>query len=150
MRTLKTILLLVCVVLFASCDNDDGNSPNNSTCTFAGLTYLDANGMIVSQLSDMSLITDFFPNALGNGVGQIEVNESGNLGNNFFFTNVVTLNSTGPAQLRINGTDFMGVTATCQRVGSAVGDEFRYDIQIPQTPQNAEAELCVTIDVVTP
>ncbi|GAK98701.1 hypothetical protein JCM19275_2841 [Nonlabens ulvanivorans] len=39
------------------------------------------------------------------------------------------------------------MTVTCQRAGTAVGDEFRFDVV---TVGGLEGELCVVIDAVIP
>ncbi|MFD1061937.1 hypothetical protein ACFQ1Q_01665 [Winogradskyella litorisediminis] len=147
MKTLKNSLIVLCAILLFNCDNDDANNPNNNACTFAGLTYVDTNGNIVQQYTDTSMITDFFPNALGQGVGQIEIGESGAQAMTNFVTNIVTQNASGPGTITLNGNTYNNATVTCQRAGTNVGDEFRFDVVIPNV---GEAEFCVTIDSVSP
>lgn len=142
----KIIILLTLTFVFTQCDNDNGNSPNQNQCNYAGLTFLDPNNNTQTLIPESDLTTDFFPNNNGPGNPGVEVYKTSNAGSVWFITNVVTLNATGIGTLGINGNTY-NVTVTCQRAGTAVGDEFRFDIVLST---GEESELCVVIDNVTP
>ncbi|QJP33588.1 hypothetical protein F0365_03765 [Nonlabens sp. Ci31] len=132
-------------VLLFSCDNDDGMADNQNLCTYQGLTFFD--GTTQTLLAEAQLQTELFPNNNGPGVAAVEVYETTNPGNIYLTTGAVTLNAIGPGNLGINGTNYP-VTVTCQRAGTAVGDEFRFDIVT--VSGGFEGELCVVIDAVVP
>jgi len=132
-------------ILFLSCDNDDGMADNQNVCTFEGLTFFD--GTTQTLLPETDLQTEFFPNNGGPGIPAVEIFEITNPGNIWLITDVVTLNAVGPGTLGINGTNYP-VTVTCQRAGTAVGEEFRFDVVT--VTGGFEGELCVVIDNVTP
>ncbi len=140
----KASLLFFMSILFLSCDNDDGMADNQNQCNYQGLTFDD--GSTQTLLPESQLQTELFPNNGGPGVAAVEVYETTNPGNIWLLTDAVTLNSVGPGTLGINGTNYT-VTVTCQRAGTAVGDEFRFDVV---TTGGLEGELCVVIDAVIP
>jgi len=135
---IKTILILFIITIF-SCDNDDGNSPNITACNYEGFTFLDTNNNNQTLIAEADLFTDFF-NTSSNGP-EVEIYETNNPGNFNFTTSVVTLNGTGTGVLNFNGNTY-NVNVICQRTGSAVGDEMRFDV----TASGLEAEFCVIID----
>jgi len=139
---LKTIALLL-VITITSCDNDSNPSPNDTQCNYEGLSFLDTNNNTQTLIPAADLTTDFFPNNGGPGIAAVEIYG----GNPFvvFTTNAVTVGATETINLLVNGTTY-SVTVTCQRAGTLVGDEFRFDV----TANNVEAEYCVVIDNVTP
>ncbi len=139
---LKTIALLL-VIIITSCDNDSNLSPNDIQCNYEGLTFLDTSNSTQTLIPEVDLTTDFFPNNGGPGIPAVEIYE----GNPFvvFITNAVTVGATENINLLINATTYP-VTVTCQRAGTLVGEEFRFDI----TANNVEAEYCVVIDSVNP
>ncbi len=143
MKKILSILFILAVLL--SCDNDADPSPNDTNCNYQGLTFLDTNSNVQTLIPEADLTTTFFPNNGGTGVGGIEINKTSDPGNNWFTTDAVTLNATGTGTIRVNGTTY-NVNVLCQRAGTAVGDEFRFDI----TGGGVEAEFCVIIDIVTP
>lgn len=141
---LKVSLLLFISLTMLSCDNDDGMADNQSQCNYQGLTFDD--GSTQTLIPEAQLQTELFPNNGGPGVAAVEVYETSNPGNIWLLTEAVTLNAVGPGTLGINGTNYT-VTVTCQRAGTAVGDEFRFDVV---TTGGLEGELCVVIDAVIP
>ncbi|MGJ8683066.1 MAG: hypothetical protein ACSHWW_00485 [Nonlabens sp.] len=141
----KVSLLLFMSIAFLSCDNDDGMADNQNQCNYQGLTFFD--GTTNTLLPEAQLQTELFPNNGGPGVAAVEVYETTNPGNIFLTTSAVTLNAVGPGTLGINGTNY-AVTVTCQRAGTAVGDEFRFDVVT--VTGGFEGELCVVIDAVVP
>lgn len=141
---LKMLLTLIVVVTFFNCSNDDDiNNPavNVSACTYAGFTFLDTGNNTQTLIPESDLTTDFFPNSLGLGMPQIEIFQTSGPSNMVFVTDVVTLNATGTGILQIN-TDVYTVNVVCQRAGTAVGDEFRFDV----TAAGLEVEFCVVTD----
>ncbi|PQJ31539.1 hypothetical protein BST92_06190 [Nonlabens arenilitoris] len=141
---LKVSLLLFISLTMLSCDNDDGMADNQSQCNYQGLTFDD--GSTQTLIPEAQLQTELFPNNGGPGVAAVEVYETSNPSNIWLLTEAVTLNAVGPGTLGINGTNYT-VTVTCQRAGTAVGDEFRFDVV---TTGGLEGELCVVIDAVIP
>ncbi len=142
LKKLPILLLLLSITLIGtSCDNDSTPSPNDNQCNYQGLTYVDANDNIITQIPEASLSTDYFSSGQN-----VEIWDTANPGDTFIVTNAVTVGAIdNTPQIKINGTSLTG-TITCQRVtGLTVGDELRYDIVITG---GAEAELCVSIDSV--
>ena len=151
MKKLKNVLpiaFLFLSILFigTSCDNDSTPTPNDNQCNYQGFTFVDPANNIYTAFQDSDLSTEFFPNNGGPGIPAIEIYETSNGGQNHFVTDVVTLNATGSGTVTINGIDYP-VTVTCQRAGTAVGDEFRFDIV---GTGGVEAEYCGVIDTVIP
>lgn len=145
----KVSILLMLVIAFTNCDNDDNNNPNLNQCNFAGLTVEDSSGNITTQISQADLKTDYYPNNGGPGIPGVEVFEITNPGNIWIITDATTVGAIDTlATIGISGTNYT-CTVTCQIAGTIVGEEFRFDIVIP-TLSNAEAELCVHIDTVIP
>jgi len=136
---LKTIILLL-VITITSCDNDDPTTPNLNVCNYAGFTFLDTNNNTQTLIAEADLTTDFF-NTSSNGP-EVEIYETNNPGNFNFTTTVTTLNGTGTGTLVLNGNTYT-VNVICQRTGTAVGNEMRFDL----TASGLEAEFCVVIDV---
>ncbi|WP_456462508.1 hypothetical protein [Lutibacter sp.] len=144
MKTIfKIATILVLTVSLFSCDNDNNPSPNDTQCNYQGLTFLDTGNNTQTLIPETDLTTDFFPNNGGPGIPAVEIYG----GNPFvvFTTNAVTVGATENINIIINGTTYP-VTVTCQRAGTLVGEEFRFDV----TANNVEAEYCVVIDSVTP
>ena len=138
--TLKTLLALAITLTFFNCDNDDDANPpvNTNQCNYQGFTAEDSSGNTITLTPDSDLTTDFF---LASSSGpEVEI-----FGGSPFITLVttaVTLNAVQTnANLGIGGTNYI-VTVTCQRAGTSVGDEFRFDV----TGNGIEAEFCVEID----
>lgn len=142
---IKVSMVVLLFIAFTSCDNDDGMAANQNQCNYEGLTFFD--GSTNTLLPESQLQTEFFPNNGGPGVPAVEVYESSNPGNISLITDAVTLNATGPGTLVINGTTY-NVTVTCQRAGTTVGEEFRFDVVT--VSGGFEGELCVVIDAVNP
>ncbi len=147
LKKTATVILFLSAILFlgVSCDNDSDPSPNDNQCNYQGLTFLDTSNNTQTLILETDLTTDFFPNGLGAGVGQVEIYKTANPGQMNFVTGVVTQGATGAGTLMLNGTNY-NVTVTCQRAGTTVGDEFRFDV----TASGVEAEFCVIIDNVSP
>ncbi|MCF6168938.1 hypothetical protein [Lutibacter sp.] len=144
MKTIfKIATILVITISLFSCDNDNNPSPNDTQCNYQGLTFLDTSNNTQTLIPEADLTTDFFPNNGGPGIPAVEIYG----GNPFvvFTTNAVTVGATENINIIINGTTYP-VTVTCQRAGTQVGEEFRYDV----TANNVEAEYCVVIDSVNP
>ncbi|OBX20136.1 MULTISPECIES: hypothetical protein [Bizionia] len=149
---MKTIIKSLCLLVFAlaifNCDNDDGDpltSPNENVCNYQGLTALINNTQTL--IPEAELQTDYFPNNDGPGIPVVEVFYTTDPGTTFIVTRALTLGAVDSnPEIRIDGADYAGVI-TCQRAGSAVGDELRFDILLDN---GFEAELCVIIDDVTP
>lgn len=148
MKTIKkTLVVALLLAISFSCDNDDGNAPNENDCNFEGATFDWSNNTFTSY-PETDLKAELFPNNDGPGQPAIEIWDTTNPGNTFIVTRALTVGAidTNP-EIRIEGTDYTGVV-TCQRIdGLAVGDEIRYDIVING---NAEAEFCGDIDEVNP
>lgn len=146
--TKQIVLILAILFITISCDNDADPSPNDDQCNYQGLTFNDTNNNTQTLIPEDELSTGFYPNGLGAGVGQVEINKTDDMPNYFLTTKAVTLNAVDTSgTLRIAGVDYT-VTVTCQRAGTAVGDEFRFDVV--DNANNAEAEFCVIIDSVIP
>lgn len=144
MKTLfKIATILVITLLLFSCDNDNNPSPNDAQCNYEGLTFLDTSNSTQTLIPESDLTTDYFPNNGGPGIAAVEIYG----GNPFvvFTTNAVIVGATETINLLVNGTTYP-VTVTCQRAGTLVGEEFRFDV----TANNVEAEYCVVIDSVNP
>lgn len=141
-NTVTVVLFLASILLIGvSCDNEDAASPNDDQCTYEGLTFLDTNDNTQTLLPETDLTTEYFPNA-SNGA---EVEIYGGTPFVVFATKAVTVNATENINIIINGTTYP-ITVTCQRAGTQVGEEFRFDL----TANNVEAEYCVVIDTVIP
>lgn len=143
LKSTVTVVLLIIAILFigSGCDNDTDPSPNDTQCNYQGLTFLDTSDNTQTLLPESDLTTEFFPNS-SNGP---EVEIYGGTPFVVFVTSAVTLGATDNTSIIINGTTYP-ITVTCQRAGTAVGDEFRFDL----TANNVEAEYCVIIDTVVP
>jgi len=139
------IVSIVLTILFigSGCDNEADPSPNDNQCNYEGLTFLDTNDNTQTLIPEADLTTELFPNNGGTGIPAVEIYG----GSPFvvFTTNAVTVGATESINLIVNGTNYP-VTVTCQRAGTAIGDEFRFDV----VASNVEAEYCVIIDSVTP
>lgn len=135
----KTILLLAITLTISNCDNDDGSADNQDDCNYAGFTFYDSQNT-QTLIPEADLVTDFYQTS-SNGP-EIEIYKASDPGDFWFVTEVVTNNATGSGQLSVGGTIY-SVNVTCQRAGTAVGEEMRYDI----TGGGVEAEYCVIIDV---
>ena len=138
-KLLKTFLLSAVIFTLINCDNDNGNAPNETTCNYEGFTFLDTSNNTQTLIPETDLFTDFF-NTSSNGP-EVEIYETNNPGNFNFTTSVVTLNGTGTGVLNFNGSTY-NVNVICQRTGSAIGDEMRFDL----TASGLEVEFCVVID----
>jgi hypothetical protein len=151
-KKIIAILFLLIATLFigVSCDNDSSPSPNDNQCNYQGLSYLDISNNTQILIPDADLNTQFFPNASNgpNGSPGIEIAGTASSGEFIFFsTNVISEGSTGTAlSFTIDGAEIVNppssIIVTCQRAGTAVGDEVRYDIEI----SGYEIEFCVKID----
>ena len=141
----KLPILLLIRLVFYGCDNDDGMADNQNQCNYQGLPFFDRS--TPTLLPKAPLQTELFPNNKGPGIAAVEVYETTNPENIFLTRGTVTLNATGPGTLGINGTNY-AVTLTCQRAGTTVGDEFRFDVV--RVSGGFEGELCVLIDAVIP
>lgn len=139
MKKWNFYLVALLFIAFISCDNDDGNAANQNACNYQGFTYLDTNSNTQTLIPEADLYTDFF-NTSSNGP-EVEIYETNNPGNFNFTTTVVTLNGTGTGTLNYGGNTYT-VNVTCQRTGSAIGDEMRFDV----SASGLEAEFCVIID----
>lgn len=136
-------LIILITVLFSglSCDNDDGNDPNEAQCSYEGLTFVDTSDNTQTLLPESDLTTEYYPNS-SNGP---EVEIYGGTPFVVFSTTAVTVGATENINIIVNGTNYP-VTVTCQRAGTIVGEEFRFDL----VANNVEAEYCVVIDTVIP
>ena len=141
--------IIVALVLFTSCNNDDdvnNDATNETQCNYQGFSYLDSNNNDQTLIPESELNTQYFPNASNgpNGAPGIEIASYTGSTTLFFTTNVIALNDTGTGLITIdNGTE-QTVTVTCQRAGTAVGDEVRLDV----VNGSVEVEFCVIIDEV--
>lgn len=146
-NVLKLTSVLLLTLLFIQCDNDNGNAPNQNQCNYAGLTILDTNGNTQTLIPEADLTTNI--HVSGNAVKSIEIFKTSDPNSFTFRTKHVALNTTGAGYINsslltpVNNT----VTVTCQRAGTSVGNEYRYDIVFTN---GAEGELCVIIDNVNP
>tara|TARA_R110001583_G_scaffold109032_4_gene257706 strand:+ start:2758 stop:3189 length:432 start_codon:yes stop_codon:yes gene_type:complete len=141
MKTLfKTITILCITLSLVNCNNDTPTTPNLTTCNYQGFTFLDTNNNTQTVIPESDLTTDFF-NTSSNGP-EVEIYQTSNPGGFNFTTTVTTLNGTGTGTLNYNGNTYT-VNVTCQRTGTSVGDELRYDV----TASGLEVEFCVIIDV---
>lgn len=136
---LKTATLLLFTMLVFSCDNDSEPSPNDAQCNYEGFTFLDTSNNTQTVIPESDLTTDFFYTS-SNGP-EVEIYQTSNPGGFNFVTTVVTQGATGTGTLNYNGNTY-SVNVTCQRTGSAVGEEMRFDV----TASGLEVEFCVVID----
>lgn len=149
MKTISKQVLIVLVILaFFNCDNDDGNTPNENVCNYQGLTA-EINGT-VTLIPESDLISSYITG--GSNGPEIEIYDFNNPGDFNFTTTVVDENATGTGTVVIDGNAYSNVTITCQRgvtgtTGAAVGDEFRFDVV--DNANNLEVEFCVIVDVLT-
>ncbi len=149
MKTIKTVLLIILTAtLFFSCDNDDGNAPNESQCDYQGLSYVDTSDNTQILIPEANLNTQFFPNASNGPFGLPGVEIAGTAPNGdfiFFTTDAITVGAIGTVgEYSVNGVIQNGPIVTCQRAGNTVGEEFRYDLSYG----TIESEFCVIIDEV--
>lgn len=145
-KVIQYFLALLVMIVFFSCNNDDGNAPNKNVCNYEGLTFEDPMDNTQTLLPESDLQTEYFPNNGGPGVPAVEIYETNNPGNIWFLTDVVALNATGTGTIGINGNTYT-CTVTCQRAGTQIGDEMRFDVVLQG---GEEAEFCVVIDSVNP
>lgn len=144
---LKSLFVLLLLTLFTQCDNDDGNAPNQNQCNYAGLTIKNPSNNTQTLIPESDLTTTVHKS--GNDVKSIEIFKTSDPDGFTFRTKHVTLNAMGAGYVNsslltpVNNT----VTVTCQRAGTNVGNEYRYDIVFTN---GAEGELCVVIDNVNP
>lgn len=143
MKKLLVFFLLIFTVV--SCNNDD-DATNQTMCNYQGFSYFDTNNNDQSIVAESELNTQYFPNASNGPFGApgVEIASFSSSPTIFFTTNVINLNEVGSGYFLLNGIEEVGVVVTCQRAGSAVGDEIRYDIVYG----SVEVEFCVTIDEV--
>ena len=83
--------IIASIFSFISCDNDDGNTPNQNTCECQGVTFFDNNDN-KELIAESDLFTDFF-NTSGNEP-EVEIYERNNPGNFNFTTTKVDVNGT--------------------------------------------------------
>lgn len=141
----KLLILFVLIFTVVSCNNDD-DATNQNTCNYQGFSYFDNNNNDQSIVAESELNTQYFPNASNGPFGApgVEIASFSSSPTIFFTTNVIDLNEVGSGYFLLNGIEEVGVVVTCQRAGSAVGDEVRYDVVYG----GVEVEFCVTIDEV--
>jgi len=147
MKKITYILVLLCLV--TSCNNDDdinNDATNETECNYQGFSYLDNSNNDQTIIAESELNTQYFPNASNGPYGApgIEIASFSSSPTIFFTTNVNELNETGTGRLTLDSGEEQGVTVTCQRAGTAVGDEIRLDVVYG----NIEVEFCVIIDEV--
>ncbi|MCF6308272.1 MAG: hypothetical protein L3J09_09970 [Flavobacteriaceae bacterium] len=147
-KNLLFISLTLSIFLFISisCDNDNDPSANDDQCEYAGFTYEDNNNNNQILISETNLNTQFFPNASNGPYGApgVEIAGESSSGNFVLFvTNVINEGDTGIGYLMlVNDGQETTVNVICQRAGTAIGEEFRFDI----TDSGLETEFCVVID----
>ena len=145
---LPTIILIVTILFIgSSCDNESAPYENDDQCNYQGLSYVNTTDNTEILISETDLNTQFFPNASTGPFENPGVEIAGTNSDGFsvfFVTNVITDGASGAGKITFNSGESQSVTATCQRAGTQVGDEFRYDIEI----SGFEVEFCVTIDEV--
>ncbi|AUC77038.1 hypothetical protein [Olleya sp. Bg11-27] len=147
MKKITYILVLLCLV--TSCNNDDdtnNDATNETECNYQGFSYLDNSNNDQTIIAESELNTQYFPNASNGPFGApgIEIASFSSSPTIFFTTNVNELNETGIGFLTLDSGQEQQVTVTCQRAGTAVGDEIRLDIVY----SSIEVEFCVIIDEV--
>ncbi|WP_452228553.1 MULTISPECIES: hypothetical protein [unclassified Lacinutrix] len=142
----KITVVLVLALSFFNCDNDDNNATNTNVCSYQGFSYLDGNSNDQTIIPESELNTQYFPNASNGPYGApgIEIASFTGATTLFFTTNVILLNEIGEGRMTIDGGVEELVTVTCQRAGTAVGDEIRLDV----VSGSIEVEFCVIIDEV--
>lgn len=139
------VILFITAVLFigTSCDNEADPSPNDNQCNYEGLTFLDTGDNTQTLIPESDLTTNIFNNP-PNGIPAVEITTS--TGSSYplieFRTEAITVGATEVINVLINATQYINITVTCQRAGTAAGDEFRFDL----VSNGAEAEFCVGID----
>lgn len=148
MKTIQKLLAVLVLINFLSCDNDDGNAPNENVCNYQGLTA-DINGT-VTLIPESDLYTDYL--TAGSNGPEIEIYDVNNPGDFNFTTTIVNETATGSGTIVLNGTAYNNVSVTCQRgvtgsTGALVGDEFRFDVV--DLNNNIEVEFCVIVDELT-
>ncbi len=141
----KIFISVLLLTIFIACDNENGNTQNEDTCENAGLSYVDTSNNETVYIDDLTLSTQFFPNASNGPYGApgVEITDSQNFSVTFI-TNVIDENQSGTGFIILNQGTPMTVNVTCQRAGTAIGDELRYDV----TTNGYEFEYCVKIDEV--
>ncbi|MBL7559460.1 hypothetical protein JAO71_06530 [Olleya sp. YSTF-M6] len=147
MKNIFKMLMLFCVCIACNNDDDVNNDATNQTqCNYQGFSYLDASNNDQTLIAETELNTQFFPNASNGPYGApgIEIVSNTSTPSLFFVTNVIALNQTGTGYLTLDNGQEQTVTVTCQRAGTAVGDEIRLDVVYG----NIEVEFCVIIDEV--
>lgn len=137
MKTIiKSIFLLLLAFTITNCDNDDGTAANMADCNFKGLTAEDSSNNTSTLIPGSDLSTEIF---MASSEGP-KVEIFGGTPFISFTTKAITLNATDGGVLIIDGVTY-SVNVICQRAGTSVGDEFRFDI----TASGLEAEFCVNI-----
>jgi len=146
MKTIQKLLLVLLLITFFSCDNDDGNAPNENVCTYEGLTFEDINNNTQTFIPEADLTLEYFT-ATSNGP-EVEVYETANPGNFNFTTIAVIENTSDTNTVNYNGNTYNNAAITCQRglasgntAGANVGDEFRWDIVV----NSVEFEICMVV-----
>ena len=145
LKSTVTVVLLIIAILFigSGCDNDNTPSPNDNQCSYAGLTFLDTGDNTQTLIPESDLTTKIYNNP-PNGIPAVEISTS--IGSSYplieFRTEAITVGATEIIAVWIDGTGYNNITVTCQRAGTAAGDEFRFDL----VSSGAEAEFCVGVD----
>lgn len=145
MKTLFKFAIIL--ILFVHCDNDSTSYENDDQCNYQGLSWVDSANNTTVEISDTALSTKLFASATagGNPAPYLEISGVNSAGTSVLFITSQILIGSSKGKLIIDGGDSQSVNVTCQRAGTAVGDEFRYDVV---TLNGLEFEFCVTIDQV--
>ena len=138
-KTIGAILLVITMIAIStSCGPEPEEPQQDDSCDYQGMTYTDTSNNSQTSIPEAELTTELFSSS-----SSIEIYKTTDPGSMNFSTNVITDGGTGTGTLNYNGST-INVNVTCQKAGTAVGDEFRYDV----TGTNLEVQFCVEIDQV--
>ncbi len=137
-KTIGLILLVTVMIAISTSCGPDPEPEKDDKCDYQGFTYTNTSNNSQTSIPEAELTTELFPSS-----SSIEIYKTTDPGNMNFSTGVITDGGTGTGTLNYNGST-ISVNVTCQKAGTAVGDEFRYDV----TGTNLEAQFCVEVDQV--
>lgn len=136
------ILLLTAILAFSvSCGPEPDPEPEqDDSCEYQGMTYTDTSNNSTTSTPEAELTTELYSSSQS---PSLEIYKTTDPGSMNFSTSVLTEGDSGDGWLNYNGTG-SNVTVTCDKAGTAVGDEFRFSV----TGTGFTAYFCVRIDEV--
>ena len=141
-KTNLLILFLTTILVFnVSCVPSPSPQPEqDDSCEYQGFTYTDTSNNNSTSIPEAELTTELYNSGVAPTLEIYKTTEPGSMN---FSTSILTEGESGDGYLNYNGTG-SNVTVTCDKAGTAVGDEFRFSV----TGTGFSAYFCVEIDQV--